>query len=278
MVDMHLHTTASDGALSPTELVEKAYEKGIKVLAITDHDTVDGLEEGRKKALELGIEFINGIEISCDWLGKEVHILGYFINCEDEKFQSEIMALREIRENRNEKMLEKLEKNGIYITLEELQEEAKGDILSRSHMANIIMKKGYAYSKKEAFSRYLGQHGIAYVPKSNLSPDRAVRIIKENGGLVSLAHPKLITRDRGQILKIINGLKKVGLDALEAYHGKFQINDVKYYMDLAKETGLLWTGGSDFHGNERDIIEIGDGEVPMYVYEALLIYYEGRKI
>lgn len=278
MVDMHLHTTASDGALSPTELVERAYEKGIRVLSITDHDTIDGLAEGKKRALELGIEFINGIEISCDWLGKEVHILGYFLNCDDEKFQSEISALREIREKRNEKMLEKLKKNGIYITIEELQEEAKGDILSRSHMANIIMKKGYAYSKKEAFARYLGQYGIAYVPKSNLTPDRAVKIIKENGGFVSLAHPKLITRDKGQILKIINGLKKDGIDALEAYHGKFEKNDVKYYLELAKETGLLWTGGSDFHGNERDITDIGDGEVPMYVYEALLIHYEGRKI
>lgn len=272
MIDLHLHTTASDGVLSPSELVEKAKETGLEVISITDHDTVEGLAEGRKKAEELGIEFINGIEISCDWLGKEVHILGYFIDFQDEKFLNELKKLRNIRDERNEKMLEKLNKNGIEITMEELRKEAGEGVISRAHMSQIIMRKGYAYSNKEVFSRYLGHCGIAYVPKKNLTPDRAVKMIKSNGGIVSLAHPKLITRDRGQLLKIINGLKEVGLDCIEAYHGKFDKKDVKYFIDLARETGLICTGGSDFHGGDRTVIMIGDGDVPMDIYKKLLAY------
>jgi predicted metal-dependent phosphoesterase TrpH len=277
MIDLHLHTTASDGSLSPSELVERANERGLKVISITDHDTVDGLAEGRKKAKDLGIEFINGIEISCDWLGKEVHILGYFLNCEDEKFLNELKKLRDIRIDRNIKMIEKLNKNRIEITIKELQEEAGGGVISRAHMSQIIMRKGYAYSNGEVFSRYLGYNGIAYVPKKNLTPDRAVKIIKDNGGIVSLAHPKLITRDRGQLLKIIRGLKEIGLDGIEVYHGKFDKGDVEYYGDLANETNLIFTGGSDFHGSSKSFVDIGDGEIPMSVYNKLLACYKGGK-
>ena len=276
MIDLHLHTTASDGALTPSKLVDAAVARGMEAISITDHDTVGGLAEGRRRAEELGVEFIDGIELSSEWRGREVHILGYFIDPEAPELKKELAKMKEARDNRNVKILEKLSNYKIDISLEELQEEAGGDIVGRAHIANLMLNKGYVYSKGEIFKRYLGIGGVAYVPKGDLSPERAVEIIRENGGIASLAHPKYISEDEVRLTELINDLKKSGLEAMEVYYSNFSLKEVLKYKKLARKMDLLLTGGSDYHGGNKGNIEIGDGGVPLEVYNELRGLYKGR--
>ncbi|BDU50092.1 PHP domain-containing protein [Haliovirga abyssi] len=277
MIDLHIHTTCSDGTYTPEEVVELCKEKNIEVMAITDHDTVEGLKEGRKKAEELGITFINGIEFSTDYYGKEVHILGYFLNIEDEAFLKEIKLLGEEREKRTELMLEKLKRYGINITMEDVLEEVKGNLISRTHIAGAMYKKGYIRSRKEAFINYIGSGKGAYIPKENLSPARAVKLIKDNGGLAFVAHPKLISLGEKRTLELLDILQEVGLDGLEIYYPSFSSIDIAYYSRIAKERGLIASGGSDFHGGNRIEISIGVSNVKNDIYEAMLERLESQK-
>lgn len=276
MIDLHLHTIASDGALTPTKLVEAAVARGMEAISITDHDTVGGLAEGRRRAEELGLEFIDGIELSSEWKGREVHILGYFIDPEAPELKRELAKMKEARDNRNVKILEKLSSYKMDISLEELREEAGGEIVGRAHIANLMLNKGYVYSKGEIFKRYLGIGGLAYVPKGDLSPERAVEIIRENGGIASLAHPKYISEDEVRLTELINDLKKSGLEAMEVYYSNFSLREVLKYKKLARKMDLLPTGGSDYHGGNKGNIEIGDGGVPLEVYTELKELYKGR--
>ena len=257
-VDMHIHTIASDGTFTPEEVVRRAKSFGMKSIAITDHDTVDGLEEGKKIAAEIGIEFIQGIEISCNVDNLEVHILGYFLNLDDEKFLNELEELKKARENRNKKVVEKLEKYGIAVDMEKVKKMAPGNIISRVHLANYLIKIGAATSKNDAFEKYLGKNGRAYVPKENFPPERAVKMLHENGAFVSIAHPKLITQNDGLLENMISELKKQGLGGLEAIYGTFTTAEKRKYKKMAKRHSLLVTGGSDFHGANREGIDIGD--------------------
>lgn len=256
-VDLHTHTIASDGTFTPAEVVKRAKEKGLKTIAITDHDTVDGLEEGRKTAAEIGIEFVQGIEISCNSKEYEVHILGYFLNLADEKFMQELEELKKAREERNLKMAEKLEALGIQVDMEKVKEMAPG-IVSRVHFANYLVEIGAALSKGDAFDKFLGKNGKAYVPKENFPPERAVKMLKDNGAFVSMAHPKLITTNDGILENMVVELVKYGLNGIEAQYGTFSPSDIKKYKKMAKRHGLLVTGGSDFHGSNREGVDVGD--------------------
>lgn len=256
-VDLHTHTIASDGTFTPAEVVKRAKEKGLKTIAITDHDTVDGLEEGRKTAAEIGIEFVQGIEISCNSKEYEVHILGYFLNLTDEKFMQELEELKKAREERNLKMAEKLEALGIQVDMEKVKEMAPG-IVSRVHFANYLVEIGAALSKGDAFDKFLGKNGKAYVPKENFPPERAVKMLKDNGAFVSMAHPKLITTNDGILENMVVELVKYGLNGIEAQYGTFSPSDIKKYKKMAKRHGLLVTGGSDFHGSNREGVDVGD--------------------
>ena len=257
-VDMHIHTIASDGTFTPEEGVKRAKSFGMKTIAITDHDTVDGLAEGKKIADEVGIEFIQGIEISCNIDNLEVHILGYFLYLEDEEFLTELEELKKARENRNKKVVEKLEKCGIVVDMEKVKNMAPGNIISRVHIANYLVEIGAAFSKNDAFEKYLGKTGAAYVPKENFPPERAVKMLHANGAFVSMAHPKLITQNDGILENMISELKKLGLGGLEAVYGTFTPAEKRKYKKMAKRHSLLVTGGSDFHGANREGIDIGD--------------------
>ncbi len=257
-VDMHIHTIASDGTFTPEEVVKRAKSFGMKTIAITDHDTVDGLAEGKKTADEVGIEFIQGIEISCNVDNLEVHILGYFLNLEDEEFLAELEELKKARENRNKKVVEKLEKCGIVMDMEKVKNMAPGNIISRVHIANYLVEIGAASSKNDAFEKYLGKNGAAYIPKENFPPERAVRMLHANGAFISMAHPKLITQNDGLLENMISELKKLGLGGLEAIYGTFTPAEKRKYKKMAKRHSLLVTGGSDFHGANREGVDIGD--------------------
>jgi len=256
-VDLHIHTRYSDGTYSPKEIIEVAHEKQMKVIAITDHDTIDGVLLGAQFAKEYSIEFINGIEISCNQDGKDVHILGYFLNLEDEFFKKEINYLQGERERRNYKIIEKLKKYNIVIEMEEIEKIAKGNIVGRPHFANYLIGRGYARDMMEAFSKYLGRGGLVYVERENFSPQRAVELIRKNGGLSSLAHPKLITENDVYLIKLIKDLKDRGLGALECNYSSFTKIEVKKYRRMARKHSLLITGGSDFHGHNRAGIVVG---------------------
>ena len=268
-VDMHIHTVESDGTYTSEEIIERAIKNRVIALAITDHDTVAGLKEGKKAADKYGLEFIQGIEISCNEKNLEVHILGYYLNLEDEKFLSELKELEEAREKRNRKIIEKFEKIGIIIDIEELKTFAPGNIISRLHFANYLLEKGIVGNKTEAFEKYLGRTGLAYVPKENFPPERAVKILKDNGAFVSLAHPKLITLNDEVLNELIIRLKECGLDALEAQYSSFSKIEKQKYKRLAKKHELLITGGSDFHGGNREGVDIGDAGLEYSQFERI---------
>ena len=258
MYDLHLHTTASDGTVKPSEIAEKVLQKGMKGFAITDHDTIDGLEEGEIKAKELGLDFIPGIEFSSSLEGRDVHILGYYINKEDENFLEILRKINLKRDERNHKIIENLKKYKITITMEELKKEAKGRIISKLHMANLLINKGLVYTKDEAFKSYLGKNGVAYEGHGSFKPHRAVEILAQNGAIVSLAHPNIFSKSIKEVEKLIIELKEKGLNAIEAQYPSYTKEETLQYFELAKKYDLIITGGSDYHGMNRANIDIGD--------------------
>lgn len=268
-VDLHMHSIHSDGTYTPEEIVKRAKKNGVKAISLTDHDTVDGVLDGERAAKEFGVEYIKGIEISCNDDGLEVHILGYFLNLEDQKFISEIEELKLARDKRNMKIIENFKKLGIDIGVEELKKYAPGNIISRLHFANYLIDKGIVKDKNEAFSKYLGKTGLAYEAKENFPPERAVKIIKANGGFVSLAHPLLVSKNDLILKNLIKKLVDYGLDGLEAQYKSFTKAEVKYLKKLAKKYKLLVTGGSDFHGDNRVGTDIGDGGLYYNQFELI---------
>lgn len=258
VADLHTHTENSDGTYSVENLVKLAKEKELKVIAITDHDTISGLFQTKELSEKYKIEIINGIEMSCNLNGKDVHILGYGVNIEDSNFKKELIRIKKIREERNDKIIEKLNKLKLNVSLEELKEIAKGDIISKAHFAELMMNKGYVYSKREAFKNYLGKAGLAFVEKKNYEPIDAVKMLKKNGAFISLAHPKLVTENDNELEDLIKELKKEGLEGLEVNYYSFNKNDKKRYNKIAEKYNLIITGGSDFHGKNRVDVSLGE--------------------
>lgn len=257
MIDLHMHSTASDGTLSPTELVEEAFNKELKTIALTDHDTVDGLQEARARAKELGIELINGIEFSTEYNEKEVHILGYFFDENNEEFLDILDKLKNERIERSKKILKKLEKYKMYISFEDLQKEVKGNLISRAHIANAMRNKGYVYTRGEAFKIYLRNGGLASEPKKEIDAVDAVKLIKKAGGISSMAHPLLAGLGKEPLEKLVALLKNAGLNALEVYYPDLTDKEINGVKAVADKFGLLYTGGSDFHGMNRPENDLG---------------------
>lgn len=270
--DLHSHTVNSDGTYTVEEIVKLAKEKGLKVLAITDHDTVDGLVD-EKKIDELekkyDIKIIRGIEMSCSLDGSDVHILGYFLNLKDEEFLNVLKEIADIRDERNDRLLKKLEKLNVPVTKEDLEEVVQGNILSKAHIAEVMVRKGYVKSKPEAFEKYLGKKGLAYTEKKDYKPQRAVEILAKNGAFVSLAHPKLITTNVDKIDKLLQDLIPLGLRGIEVNYYSFYEMDRKIYRKLAKKYNLIITGGSDFHGGNRVEVSLGDSGLTKEEYENM---------
>lgn len=269
MIDFHLHSTFSDGTYTPEELVGLASEKKIKAIALTDHDTISGIKRGKKAAVNKKIDFISGIEFSADLYGKEIHILGLFIDENNPRIINLIEELKKDRLDRTEIILEKLANHKIYIDKKEILQEVKSDLISRTHIADKMREKGYIRSHREAFTKYLGSGGRAYLPKDNLTPERAVEVIKEVGGLAFIAHPKLIRLRKRIVLDLIYKLMNFGLDGLEVYYPGFTPQDRDYYEKICKENNLIMTGGSDFHGKNRGKIDVGAGVAPDILYEEM---------
>lgn len=272
IADMHTHTVNSDGTFTVEEIMKLASKKGLKTVAVTDHDTVDGLRDAEKiKEYEekYGIEIIKGIEMSCNLEGKDVHILGYFLNLEDRKFLHELDRIADIRNERNEKIIKKLADLKLPVTMEDLEAVVQGNIISKAHFAEVMLKKGYVNCKSDAFKNYLGKGGAAFVEKRDYKPANAVKILAENGAFVSLAHPKLITEDFDEVERIVIDLIKYGLRGLEVNYYSFSKKDKEKVKTLAEKYDLIITGGSDFHGVNRVESSLGETGLNSEEYEIL---------
>ena len=258
MVDLHTHSTASDGTLSPKELVYLAKKVGLKALALTDHDTIDGLPEAYQTAKEEGLPFLCGVEISVKFDGPgHFHLLGYFLE-PPEELKEVLDKLKTARAERNKKMVEKLRELGIDITLEELKSLASGEI-GRPHFAYLLVKKGYVRSIEEAFERYLKKGAPAYYPKALLTEEEAISAIKKAKGIPVLAHPITLKLSDEALKFYLIRLKELGLMGVEVYYSEHTKEYTKFLERLADELALIKTGGSDFHGQNKPDIKLGLG-------------------
>ncbi|GAB4280545.1 MAG: PHP domain-containing protein [Deferrisomatales bacterium] len=275
MVDLHVHTTRSDGALTPTQAVRYAAARGLRAVAVTDHDTIDGNEEASAAGRAAGVDVVAGVEISTQWDGITFHLLGYGLKRVTPRVREAFAFLVESRCRRNPEMLEKLRRLGIDLTMEEVAAEARGEIVGRPHFAQALVRRGVVGSTQEAFARFLGRGAPAYVDKNRLSPAQACELIREARGLAVLAHPGLIEQDRpGALHPLVEHLEGLGLAGIEAYYSRHSADQVSRYRSLARRKGLLVTGGSDFHRSGEGGPEMGTGfgdlRVPDSCYEELV--------
>jgi len=247
-IDLHLHTTHSDGSFSPTEVLRLAHMAGVTALAITDHDIVSGIPEAITAGAELGIEIIPGVEISSRVGNSELHILGYCLRWQDPELNRRMAALRESRHNRNPQIIDRLRALGLEVTYEEVRALAGTDSVGRPHIARLLMDKQYVTSAKDAFDRYLSEGRPAYVARELPTPADAVSWIRAAGGVAVLAHPTWAKVSGEGLNTLLTTLKGDGLGGIEVHYSTHTKRQTTEYLDLAKRLDLLVTGGSDFHG------------------------------
>ncbi|MEK4329111.1 PHP domain-containing protein [Paenibacillus sp. FSL R7-0297] len=271
--DLHSHTQASDGMQPPAENVRLAYEKGLAAVAITDHDTVSGIAEAVEAGKRLGITVVPGVEISTRTGGKEIHVLGYYIDTEQELFLSRLEQQRNTRLGRNEAIIDKLRGLGIEISMEQVlsgmgRELKPDESVGRPHIADELVRLGAAADMRDAFDKYLAEGAAAYVSPPRITPETACRWIQEAGGAAVLAHPGIYGDD--ELVRMI--LETGALRGIEVYHSDHGPSEHERYLALAEEFGLLVTGGSDFHGARQGVIfhgDIGSVHVSTAVLEQL---------
>ena len=276
-IDLHVHSTRSDGTYSPTELVDYAIEKGLAAFALTDHDTVDGLEEAITYASSLrsaGIdapEVIPGVEFSTEYQGKDVHIVGLYIDYNAPKFQKYLVDFVESRTLRNQKMCKLLQEGaGMDITYESLLETFPDCVITRAHYARYMMSKGYVKSISEAFERYIGDNCPYYMPREKVTPAQAIELVLSAGGIPVLAHPLLYGMGKARLDTLVAELKDAGLIALEAIYSTYTPGDEREMRALADKYDLCISGGSDFHGENKPKLDLGTGYGSLYIpYDVL---------
>jgi len=263
-VDLHLHTTASDGVLTPSQIVNYAKSKGLLAIAITDHDTIEGLEEGLLEGERIGLEVIPGIEISAEHSPGSMHLLGFFLDIHHPTLKERLGYLQRARAERNPRMAEKLNKLGIDITFDEVLKASGGGQVGRPHFAQVLMEKGYVRSFQEAFERFLKKGASAYVEKMRFSAEESIHFINEANGVAVLAHPNTLqVNGYSELENLILRLVKTGLRGIEAYYPEHSALQVAQYKTLAERHGLLVTGGTDYHGIEKNGLDIGVGRGEM---------------
>jgi predicted metal-dependent phosphoesterase TrpH len=275
LIDLHTHSTASDGSLSPGELVDLAAEKGLAALALTDHDTLDGLPEARAAGKVRDIDVIAGVELSVADGERSVHLLGLFLPERPGPLAEALAYLRERRHNRNRLILDKLRALGVPLEYKAVTALAKGAV-GRPHIAQAMLAMGAVTSFKEAFARYLGAHGRAYVPKDKLTFERAVALIHDEGGLAALAHPYMLGLAGAALTETVGRYRDAGLDAIEALYTEHSQAQTLEYLALSRRFGLAVTGGSDFHGAAKPDVELGRGRGNLRVDISVLDVLRAR--
>ena len=258
-IDLHVHSNISDGTMSPADVVKLAAKSGLSAIALTDHDTVDGIEEALAAGEKYGVEIIPGIEISADYKGGDLHILGFDIDYRDKNFAGKIKVCRDSRHERNLKMTEKIRQQGFDITWEMILERFGDNSITRAHFAKYLLDEGYVESKEEAFAKYLNPGCPCYVPREKVTPEQAVKMIIDAKGHPVLAHPMLYKLTHERVESVIVMLMSYGLQGIEAVYSLNSLEDDEFLRKLAKRHGLYITGGSDFHGAIKPDIQIGKG-------------------
>lgn len=269
-VDLHVHSNASDGTFSPSQVVELAKNAGLDAFALTDHDTTAGVPEALEKGRDLNIEVIPGIEVSSSFDGTEIHILGLFVNSDDPVLAAMLEKMRISRDRRNEKMLENLAADGISFTKEEICGDNPDTIITRAHIAHALVAKGICSGMDQAFKKYL-QYGGRYCPqKEHLSPEEVVKTLISNGAFVALAHPFQYKFGDKKTEELIAHMADLGMKGLEVYHSSNNKLESMKLQEMAVRHHLLPTGGSDFHGGNKPDISIGTGRGGLRVFSLLL--------
>ncbi|HUU31083.1 MAG TPA: PHP domain-containing protein, partial [Phycisphaerae bacterium] len=270
LVDLHVHSSASDGAYPPREVVERAAEAGLKAIALTDHDTLAGQAEARAAGGAVGLEIVPGVEISTEFERGACHILGYFIEVGDAALETMLEAAREGREVRNREMLVRLNGLGFGLKMEDLVGQAGEGVVTRAHFAAAMLRKGYVASWDEVFEKYLGRGKPAYVERRHVEPEEAIEAIRGAGGLAVLAHPRQLNRGPEEMESWFRRLAAAGLDGLETQSPDHGADEAQRYHEAAVRLGLLETGGTDWHGRKESGIRLGVGRGQMRIRYAVV--------
>ena len=271
-VDLHIHSSASDGLLSPTEIVRKSVALGLTIIALADHDTVDGIAPALAAAKAFPqLKVIPAVEISTDMPADEVHVLGYFVDYTGFELRTALERMRNSRQQRAQGMIAKLGGLGIHIEWQRVQEIASNGSVGRPHLAQAMLEKGYIASIKEAFTKYISRSGPAYVERDKMTPPEAIELILRSNGLPVLAHPLFISDPE----KLVVELKAAGLAGIEAYYDNYTADETDRLISLANKYNLITSGGSDYHGLDASTeTMLGGTDVPMQVAEQLIALAE----
>jgi predicted metal-dependent phosphoesterase TrpH len=264
LIDLHLHSTCSDGSSTPEEVVQRAARLGLKFISLTDHDSVSGVAAAQKAGEALGVQVVPGAELSAQYEGCDVHILAYFVDHTSESLIGSLSRYQDERRNRAERIVKRLNHLGVKVSFEQVLAKANGASIGRPHVADVLVEQGVCFSPNEAFYKYLGYGKAAYEEKYMMSPSEAVEVIHKAGGVAVLAHPILYQSD-----DLLPGLFEEGLDGIEVWHIKHKSEDSRRYGAFAEEHGLLKSGGSDCHGDARGDAIMGKVQVPVSVYQNL---------
>lgn len=272
-IDLHVHSNCSDGTFTPSQLVAYALEKGLQAIALTDHDTTEGIEQAQAAAQNTSLQVIPGIELSTAYLGRDIHILGLNIDPENTYFQEKIKAFQQEREDRNRTMISRMQKEGLHITWQDMADNFPDSVWTRAHFARFLADTGQVHTLAEAFNRFLGDHAPCFVPRNKVTPFEAVEMIHQGKGKAVLAHPLLYHLTEEQLDELVQALVQSGLDGIEAIYSNNTGLDEVRMRQMAKKYGIFITGGSDFHGSNKPAIDLGKGrgnlKIPAYLLENL---------
>jgi predicted metal-dependent phosphoesterase TrpH len=268
-IDLHTHTDRSDGTFAPAELVRLAADRGLDVVAVTDHDTTEGLEEALAAGSEPGVEVVPGVELSAEYEGTSIHVLCYWMDVSNPALQEELSRLRDERFRRGERMVEKLRELGLPIEFERVREIAEGGNIVRPHLAQAMVEAGHVETEQEAFDRWIADGRPAHVPKHALDPLDALALIRDAVGLCVLAHPGMWGDETSVPEELIEAMAGAGMAGLEVDHTNQDLEQRKHYRKLADRLGLIPTGGSDCHGTRYDPIRLGTALCDPASFDAL---------
>ena len=277
-IDLHTHSTRSDGTLTPAELIRYAAQKGLAAIALTDHDTIDGIEEALQEAEALRSqdpdalvpEVIPGVELSTEYSGKDIHIVGLFIDWQNEEFADRLRGFADARIYRNRKMCRLLTEYGFPVSYEDLEDAFPDTVITRAHFAQYLVDRGMVSSIDEVFRKLIGDDCPCFVPREKITPHDAVRFLLRFGGVPILAHPLQYKMRDEDLDALAASLTALGLDGIEVYYSTHRQSDTAYLSRLAEKYGLLLSGGSDFHGTRKKNLDLGTGYGHLYVPDSVL--------
>ena len=276
MIDLHTHSTCSDGSLSPEALAAAAHEAGLSALALTDHDTTEGVPAFQAACKRVGITGVSGVELSVDFSPGTMHLLGFFVDPANESLQDALRSLREGREIRNRKILKALKTLKMELTWDEVAALAGSDVIGRPHIAQAMMERGYVSNRQDAFKRFLAKGKPAYADRFRLEPQVGVRLVRDAGGVCVLAHPFTLRLTPSKLRACVAELAAMGLQGIEVFYPEHSPERRHQYQRLARAFDLAMTGGSDFHGDANPAIKLGRGFDNVYVSDEILVELRSR--